>query len=208
MTFLYKDRVQETTLTTGTGSYALSGAVVGFQSFAAIGDGNTCYYAVTDGLNWEVGLGTYTANGRTLARTTILASSNADTAVHWGLGTKNIWLDFPAVAATETIQQARIITAGSPVTVGVTDTDILLNLVSAAATTINLPAVASRNGLALRIADIADNAGPIIIAPSGSEKIMGLSASIELLSNGAGSLGLGASITLWPNASLGGWYTV
>lgn len=94
---VYLDRVRETTATTGTGIYTLAGAVTGFQSFAGVGDGNTCYYAATDGTSWEVGLGTW-ATGGTLARTTILASSNGAAAVSWGAGSKAIWLDLPAVA--------------------------------------------------------------------------------------------------------------
>lgn len=95
MALVFADRVKETTTTTGTGTYTLAGAAVGFQSFAAIGDGNTCYYAVTDGTNWEVGLGTYTLAGITLARTSVLASSNANAAVSWAAGTKSIWNDVP-----------------------------------------------------------------------------------------------------------------
>ena len=77
------DRVKETTTTTSTGTYALAGAVDGFQSFAAVGDGNTTYYACTDGTDYEVGIGSYTASGTTLTRVTILESSNSDAAVSW-----------------------------------------------------------------------------------------------------------------------------
>lgn len=96
MSLEYRDRVKETTTTTGTGSYALAGAMTGFQAFSAIGNGNTCFYAVTDGTNWEVGLGTYSSSGPTLARTSVLASSNSGSAVNWGAGTKQIWLDLSA----------------------------------------------------------------------------------------------------------------
>jgi hypothetical protein len=99
---LYYDRVKETTTTTGTGTYTLAGAVTGFQSFGIVGDTNTCYYAITDGTAWEVGMGTYTLSGTTLARTTILASSNANAAVSWSAGSKTIWLDLPATAAALT----------------------------------------------------------------------------------------------------------
>jgi len=90
MAFVLDDRVKETSTTTGTGAYTLAGAVAGFQSFAAIGDGNTTWYDASDGTNWETGIGTYTAAGTLLARTTILTSSNGDAAVNWGAGTKTI----------------------------------------------------------------------------------------------------------------------
>ena len=90
------DRVKETTTTTSTGTYALAGAVDGFQSFAAVGNGNTTYYACTDGTDYEVGIGSYTASGTTLTRVTILESSNSDAAVNWGAGTKEIFVTVPA----------------------------------------------------------------------------------------------------------------
>jgi hypothetical protein len=81
MALVVKDRVKETTETDGTGTISLAGAATGFQSFvAAVGNGNTTYYAIedADGSAWEVGIGTITdASPDTLARTTILASSNS-----------------------------------------------------------------------------------------------------------------------------------
>ena len=99
MALVVADRVQETTTTTGTGTYTLAGAKDGFQSFAAVGNGNTTYYACTDGTDYEIGIGTYTASGTTLARTTIIESSNSDTAVNWGAGEKNIFVTLPASKA-------------------------------------------------------------------------------------------------------------
>jgi len=99
MALVVADRVQETTTTTGTGTYTLAGAKDGFQSFAAVGNGNTTYYACTDGTDYEIGIGTYTASGTTLARTTIIESSNSDTAVNWGAGEKDIFVTLPASKA-------------------------------------------------------------------------------------------------------------
>ena len=99
MALVVKDRVQETSTTTGTGTFTLAGAVSGFQSFSAIGDGNTTYYAIVLGSEWEVGLGTYTLSGTTLARTTILESSNGGTAVNFSAGTKNVFVTYPAEEA-------------------------------------------------------------------------------------------------------------
>lgn len=96
MALVLKDRVQETTTTTGTGTVTLAGAVSGFQSFSAIGNGNTCYYAIVGGTEWEVGLGTYTSSGTTLSRDTILESSNGGTAVNFSAGTKNVFVTYPA----------------------------------------------------------------------------------------------------------------
>ena len=101
MPLVVKDRVNETSTTTGTGTFTLAGAVTGFQSFAAIGDGNTTYYAIVlqGGSEFEVGLGTYTSSGTTLSRDTILSSSNSNNAVNFSAGTKNVFCDYPAPKA-------------------------------------------------------------------------------------------------------------
>ena len=96
MALAIKDRVKETSTTTGTGTYTLAGAVTGFETFGSVGDGNTTYYCCTDGTNFEVGIGTYTSSGTTLARTTILQSSNSDSAVNWSSGTRTIFCTYPA----------------------------------------------------------------------------------------------------------------
>lgn len=103
MALVLKDRVKETTTTTGTGSFALAGAVTGYDSFGQIGNGNTTYYAVylDGGSEWEVGIGTYTAPS-TLSRDTILASSNAGNIVTFSAGQKTIWCDYPAGKAVYT----------------------------------------------------------------------------------------------------------
>jgi|TARA_E500000305_G_C3948400_1_gene200946 hypothetical protein len=96
MALVLRDRVKETTTTTGTATYSLAGAVSGFETFGSVGNGNTTYYGCSDGTDFEVGIGTYTASGTTLARTTILQSSNSDAAVNWGSGTKTIFCTLPA----------------------------------------------------------------------------------------------------------------
>ena len=99
MALVLKDRVKETTTTTGTGTYTLAGAVAGFEAFSEIGNSNTTYYCCTDGTDFEVGIGTYTASGTTLARTTILQSSNSDAAVNWTSGSRTIFCTQPAEKA-------------------------------------------------------------------------------------------------------------
>ena len=97
MALIVADRVQETTNSTGTGAYTLGGAVAGFQTFASVAsDADTVYYSITDNADYEVGLGTYASGGGTITRTTVFSSSNSNNAVNWGIGTKNIFLTYPA----------------------------------------------------------------------------------------------------------------
>ena len=97
MALVVNDRVKETSTTTGTGTFTLDGAVTGFETFSsAIGNTNTTYYAIVNTTNseFEVGLGTVGAG--TLARTTMISSSNSDSAVDFAAGTKNVFVTLPA----------------------------------------------------------------------------------------------------------------
>jgi hypothetical protein len=97
MALVLSDRVKEATTTTGTISFVLGGAVSGFQTFlAGVGASNTTYYAVSQGADFEVGLGTLSANGLSLARTTIFQSSNSDLVVNFSAGSKEIFVTYPA----------------------------------------------------------------------------------------------------------------
>ena len=102
MALVINNRVRETTATTGTGAVTFAGAVDGFQTFAAgIGNNNTTYYAIS--LNtaneWEVGLGTLNGDSSTLTRTTVLESSNSDSAVDFSAGSKEIFCTLPSEKA-------------------------------------------------------------------------------------------------------------
>lgn len=102
MALLLKDRVKETTATTGTGDITLAGAVDGFQTFGAVlANADTTYYAIShrDSNEWEVGLGTYDSSAGTIARTTVLESSNSGSAVSFTSGTKDIFITLPAEKA-------------------------------------------------------------------------------------------------------------
>jgi hypothetical protein len=73
------------------------GAVTGYQTFSsAIGNSNTTYYCIADqgGANWEVGIGTVGAG--TLARTTVLSSSNAGSLVNFSSGTQVVFCTYPS----------------------------------------------------------------------------------------------------------------
>lgn len=95
MPIVYADRVWETSATTGTGTLTLAGAVAGFRTAVSVTpslDGKTITYCIEDGTNWEVGEGVFTAAGTTLSRLVIIASSNANAAVNWVAGTRNVFL--------------------------------------------------------------------------------------------------------------------
>jgi hypothetical protein len=101
MALILGDRIQETSTSVGTGTITLAGAITGYQSFAVVGNTNTTYYTIADqsGSNWEVGIGTYYLANTSLARTTILASSNANAVVTFGAGTKSVFVTYPAEKA-------------------------------------------------------------------------------------------------------------
>jgi hypothetical protein len=99
MALVVADRVWETTSTSGIGTLTLSGAVSGYQTFAIIGNGNTTYYTITNGTDWEVGLGTYTSSGTTLSRDTVLSSSLGGTTKINVTPGSFVFVDYPASKA-------------------------------------------------------------------------------------------------------------
>lgn len=118
MALVFKDRVKETTTTTGTGTVTLAGAMPGFQSFSAIGNGNTTNYAIVlpDTGEWEVGVGTYTASGTTLSRDTVLSSSNSGSLVNFGIGNKEVFVTYPASYSFGTSQTLPVASGGTGLT--------------------------------------------------------------------------------------------
>jgi len=102
MALVINDRVKQTTTTTGTGTVTFASAVTGFETFAqGIGNSNTTYYAIFNGgtAEFEVGLGTLNSDSTTLARTTVISSSNSDNAVSFSSGTKDVFCTLPASKA-------------------------------------------------------------------------------------------------------------
>lgn len=128
MALVLKDRVRETSTTTGTIPFTLAGAVTGFQSFSAIGDGNTTYYTAVMGTEWEVGIGVYQLPNL-LSRSIILASSNSNLTVNFSSGTKDVFCTFPAEGFA------------IPPAIGGTTPAAITGTTIVATTAINLPAV-------------------------------------------------------------------
>jgi len=118
MALVLADRVKETTTTAGTGTITLAGAATGFQSFAVVGNGNTTFYTIASqtGNEWEVGIGTYSTSGTTLARTTVLSNSSATqpSELNFSAGTKDVFVTYPAgfaVASTNVGTSGQLLTS-------------------------------------------------------------------------------------------------
>ena len=167
MAFQVGDRVKETSTTTGTGTLTLAGAATGFQSFnSGVGDGNSTYYVIEDGTNWEVGVGEYTHSGTTLARSTIIASSNSNAAVSWSAGTRNVFVANPASMASHT---TAIKTGNYTVTAR---DSIILASPSSGNTTITLPAASeSTLGLRFLVKKVVANTHKVTVTDAGSAHV-------------------------------------
>ena len=131
MATVLKDRVKVSATTTGTGTFTLGSAAVGFQSFAVIGDGSETYYtiAMQPGAptgEFEVGIGTVTdtAGTFTLSRDTVLESSNAGSKVDFPAGTKDVFVTYPAERAVFLNVAGTAVTALDVATLGATTANI------------------------------------------------------------------------------------
>ena len=102
MTHLVRDRVKETTTTTGTGDITLAGAVSQFRAFSSVFEvGLRVAYAIVGqtGTEWEVGIG-YLSGSSTLVREVVQASSNSDALVNFSAGTKDVFCTLAAEIVT------------------------------------------------------------------------------------------------------------
>lgn len=105
MAHVTADRVRDTSTTTGSGNFTVSGtAPTGFRTLSAVLTANdTFYYAIQHQTSneWEVGLGTYSSTANEFARTTVYASSAAGSPVNFAVGTKDVFI---TLAAARTVQ--------------------------------------------------------------------------------------------------------
>jgi hypothetical protein len=155
------NRAKETSTTTGTGTYSLDGAVTGYKTLVAAATADiggsgpwTVSYVAAMGTEYEYGIGTLTdASPDTLARTTVVGSSNGGAAVNWTTGTKNIVIsplasDFgKSSVLTEKSANYTIVAADLA---GFSEVVIPFSI-SAASCTCQLPTVANLNGKLVRV---------------------------------------------------------
>jgi phosphotransferase system HPr-like phosphotransfer protein len=190
MALVLADRVRETTTTVGTGSVTLAGALTGYQTFsAAVGNSNTTYYVIAgQGTSeWEVGIGTYASAGNTLARTTVLASSNAGSLVTFSAGTKDVWVDYAAGKAVTTDTLAY-----PPAIGGTTPAAGTFTTLTATGQT-SLGGAAGSEGLRVNTVSSAINyvaiQGDTSISPKISSAGAGADLNLLLSSKGVGGIG-------------------
>jgi hypothetical protein len=161
MALVVNDRVKETSTTIGTGTLTLAGAVTGFETFSsAIGNANTTYYAIvntTDG-EFEVGLGTVGAG--TLARTTIISSSNSDSAVDFAAGTKNVFVTLPASKSVILDSSGNIVANNGSNLTNLNADNLTSGTLPDARFPATLPAVSGANLTNLDAADLATGTIP------------------------------------------------
>jgi len=164
------DRVRETTTVVGTGTATLLGAVTGYQTFAVVGNANTTYYCVAGQgtTEWEVGLGTYTSSGTTLARTTVLASSNANALVSFSAGTKDVFVTYPGGKAVYADASGNTTVTGvltAPEVVA--SNGLLVNSLTVTAS-YSIPSGSS----AMSVGPITVDTGAVVTVPSGSRWVV------------------------------------
>ncbi len=209
MALVLKDRVKETTATTGTGAISLGGAVTNFQAFSAVlSNADTTYYAIVDTTNtaFEVGLGTYASSGNTLTRTTVLESSNSGSAVDFGAGSKSIFIAYPGEKSAYLDASNQLVINGTAVTStpaelnildGVTSTTAELNIldgVTSTATELNLLDGSTADTVVNSKAVIYGAAGQIIASELDVD-------NIQVDSNAVKSTDTNGNIQLFPNGT-------
>jgi hypothetical protein len=192
MAIVFADKVKVRSYSTGTAEFTLELVVPGFQSFAAIGVGNECYYGIEDAAgNWEVGLGTYDTDStqELLFRNTVISSSNSNNLVNFPRGGKTVFVTIPSsvaanIIASTTFAFRDIAVAGQ-------------STISADTTTDTLTLVAG-TGI-----DITTNAGTdtiTITADTGAIEFSGSTIS----TNDSSGIIIDQAVTLESNVTVGG----
>jgi len=105
---ILSDRIKELSNTTGTGNLQLEGAATGFSSFGSFYEHNALiYYAITDGVRYEVGSGQYLDESDPSITYNQLVrfpfkSTSSDGLVNFPDGVKEIYVTYPAAFSVYT----------------------------------------------------------------------------------------------------------
>ena len=165
MPIVFADRVKVRTRTNGTGTLTLENTVDGFQSFAAVGNGNQTYYGIEHpNGTWEIGLGTYSSTGPSLTRDSVLSSSNAGALVNFDGGSKTVFVTIPSSVAANIIASTtfafRDIAVAGQTTVEADSTTDTLTLVAGANIDITTNAGTDTITIANNLSAVASNILP------------------------------------------------
>lgn len=203
MALVIADRVREQSTTSSTGTFVLTGAVVGYQTFsAAIGNGNTTYYTISNPgtTEWEVGIGTVSAGQ--LARTTVIASSNAGSLVNFSAGTKDVFVTYPAEKAVYLDASGNVSALGTVSSGTWNGTVITVPYGGTGASSFTSGSLIKGNGTsALSVASAAD-----IVAAIGSTAVANATTATNLAGGSASQIPYqsGANTTVFiPNGTSG-----
>jgi len=195
MALVVNDRVKETSTTTGTGTFTLAGAVTGFETFStAIGNTNTTYYSiVNENGEFEVGLGTVGAG--TLARTTIISSSNSDSAVNFSAGTKDVFCTLPASKAVILDSSGDIVANNGSNLTALNATQLTSGTVPDARFPATLPAASGVNLTALNASNVASGTLssdrlPTVPTTKGGTGLTAIGTANQVLAVNAGATAL------------------
>jgi len=124
MAFITADRVLDSSTSTGTGAFVVSGTpAAGYRTFSAVMSvSDTCYYSIQGQTTseWEVGLGTY-SSANTLTRTTVYSSSNSGSAVTFSAGTKNVFITMAAARSPQLDPSGNMTALGTPASIALTN---------------------------------------------------------------------------------------
>jgi trimeric autotransporter adhesin len=208
MALILKDRVKETSITAGTGTLTLTGAVIGYQTFnSVIATGSKVYYAIQNTAigfetEWEVGVGTFTATA-SLSRDTVLSSSNAGSLVNFSTDPElQVFITQPAEEAVYLNQATGLVEVGGNGTntvsfTNVNTTNLSANTVTITAGTISTNAANATDIVNKQYVDGIVSAGVHYHEPVLVESPIALNA----LYNQPGGAGNGVGATLTNNGS-------
>ena len=198
MALVVNDRVKETSTTTGTGTFDLDGAALGFETFVSgIGNANTTYYSiVNENGEFEVGLGTVTdAATDTLSRDTILSSSNSDAAVNFSAGTKDVFCTLPASKAVILDSSGNIVANNGSNLTALNATQLTSGTVPDARFPATLPAISGANLTSLNATNIASGTLssdrlPTVPTTKGGTGLTAIGTANQVLAVNAGATAL------------------